>query len=464
MGYVKILQENTTGRDFITSDLHGYSEPLETFISWVKAGKNDRIFICGDILDKRYEARSDNKNPYLYFVDYIKGVNARHKAGQDVPGIISTMGNHEAMFLCWYAKNYLHKDAFEMVKLKEYFGEEKFDSLAAAYTIEANGGKWALTLASQQQGQTELKKIFDFLLPLPLIIRVDGALPFNIVHADLPVAYSEDWRKPNFKMSPDDVYHAIWAREANSDFPTRELAGNGTTYCGHSPDGRVRIDSDGERIINLDMQSFGNYTSGGACFVEHFSKNNAKTYHGVCLVRNGKCACDGGRCDSKQIKIFDAFRETVVFRELRELNNAICSSTNSGCNDEYKDKTTKVAEVSEHVALSNFVDITLNTDPFTDDGNNFESDDDDTPIATSSDDDDEKSKSDFEDNSDVKGSQLPYVGGSGDKASAPQSISKNRVLHINGNSYTMFSTALGTVAVNNADGHVIPYCSVTHHH
>ncbi|KTD68207.1 Serine/threonine-protein phosphatase 2 [Legionella steelei] len=226
---IAVLPENVLGKDILVGDLHGNDEMLMLLISSLE--DNDRLIIVGDLTDR-------GKGSLDVVKTIIEFNRQRKKAG--LPEIQVIRGNHESIFLDYYhgkSKHLLNKDI---------------------------GGHWALDCSPK-----DLKLVADFYSSLPYIVHVEGADPFNVVHADMPITDEdllERIRNHQFMLSDTEKHHATWAREHVDILGTGRDIHSILTYCGHSIGEGVRTKS---KHINLDVAA---YLMNNVCMVEHQTK------------------------------------------------------------------------------------------------------------------------------------------------------------------------------------------------
>lgn len=173
----KEYEKNTTGRDFVVSDIHGCYTDLEGALAGVSFDpEKDRLFSVGDLADRGPESKTALafiKNPWFHPV----------------------LGNHEEMYLqCWIHKN-------EPVRWHYQ-----------------NGGEWVNELTEK-----ELDAYKEDIESLPLIIRIGNVL---ICHSLLPHQPLETTVE-NIARLRDFI---IWQRD-ESFFGGPD---GFTTYAGHT--------------------------------------------------------------------------------------------------------------------------------------------------------------------------------------------------------------------------------------
>jgi len=224
------------GRDFVTTDPHGMNPAVfRQLIADNQLTRTDRLFICGDIIDKGQHSED--------LVEFIIANNETHAKGANVPEIVVTIGNHEAMFLCWYAETHLEKNDQKVAELKKFFGDVDYANNAESFTLHGNSGQWALEMEFAEEGKERLKRYFNFFYDLPLIARVQGeddATSYNFVHADLPRPMAELIPQHGTASisDPKETTSALWARLDHTEtYPQLTRPdGSGITFCGHTYD------------------------------------------------------------------------------------------------------------------------------------------------------------------------------------------------------------------------------------
>jgi len=139
------LPRNVTGRDLVVGDLHGHRSLLEQELDRLGFDPScDRVISVGDLIDRGPES--------LATLSLI-----------EEPWFHAVLGNHELMllnFLDYYASRLHSKKSFA-----------------------AGGGEWIAEATSRNR--KALARLADVIASLPLAIHIDGAVPFNVTHADL---------------------------------------------------------------------------------------------------------------------------------------------------------------------------------------------------------------------------------------------------------------------------------------
>ena len=146
---IKILEENTLGRDFIVSDIHGCYHYLEKLLEKVDFDyKTDRLISVGDLCDR---------GPYSAKVlDYLRE-----------PWFFAVKGNHEDLYI-------------------------QCVELGNCSTFMYNGGRWV-----NDQPDIVKELILDRFKELPLTIEfVNNNRKIGIIHAEFPInLVNNDWEE-----------------------------------------------------------------------------------------------------------------------------------------------------------------------------------------------------------------------------------------------------------------------------
>jgi hypothetical protein len=298
------LKANTKGSDFIIADLHGNRECFDAVIKNLPLGDNDRLFIAGDMVDRGE--------------DSVGVIEAIMKHGKNIHVI---RGNHEEMTL--ESIKGLEK-VLELLKasdtpVNETSILEKMDNAddplitSLKSNVRDNGGMWLVKLFAQEHAEGKLslppteskvRMIEKFMSDLPYIISVEGedkVLPFNVVHADMPLNDLELKRKisnGDLQLSDDKKRYAVWAREEDYDPNIGRTDYSTVTYCGHNIIGfdATECIRNGTSMIDLD---FAAYLTNIALAVNHT--------RGIAVhVRN-----ESKQVDEKQLKIAKNFSAQI---------------------------------------------------------------------------------------------------------------------------------------------------------
>lgn len=222
------FDENTNGRDFIVSDLHGCFDEFHAFLKHISFDpETDRMFCCGDLVDrgpKSLECLSLLQYPWFY----------------------SVRGNHEQMMI---ESLIFHKDS----------------SL-----WRMNGGEWGYPKGKQDR--EDIVNYIKMVEPyLPYVITVgDGTNRFNIVHAEF--TFAPDISDKDIDLLDFDEYASeslLWGRDIIQGHPAPHSEQLSTTYVGHTP-----LDD----VMKIGKQVF---IDGGIVFGDklHIVEHSAKVLH-----------------------------------------------------------------------------------------------------------------------------------------------------------------------------------------
>ncbi len=158
MTKLQSFSPNTSGRDFICSDIHGHFSLLEKSLAKLNFDvTQDRLFCLGDLIDRGYESH--------LVIEYLAK-----------PWFFSILGNHELMLI----------DAYES------------DNSDVARQWYFWGGDWAEDFSNET-----LAQYYESLVKLPMAIEIEldsgnGSTnqKIGLVHAELPEECSwEDVRE-----------------------------------------------------------------------------------------------------------------------------------------------------------------------------------------------------------------------------------------------------------------------------
>lgn len=253
--FCKVLPENIKGRDFIVGDIHGCLDLLLAKLQAVGFDEQkDRLFSVGDLIDRGPQS--------------IECLGLLRK-----PWFYACLANHEAMMLCYYGaySSYYH----------------------SPQDFIRNGGQWSF----EQQGDDLGGNLFDLLelvAQLPVAYHVQGALPFNVCHANI-IDYSDEKLKEYdgkkiARASADDI---VWSRDViyatknpveaqlgdrvaliDSTEPMRD--GLSLTYAGHTPVKKCVLT---KSHLHIDMGAYQLVTKGNGdfdlCIVENAATQSA---------------------------------------------------------------------------------------------------------------------------------------------------------------------------------------------
>ena len=207
------LPGNALGRDLVVGDLHGHRSLLEVALTSIQFDPSrDRVFSVGDLIDRGPES--------LATLSLI-----------EQPWFHAVLGNHELMLL-----NFLH-----------CYGSRRHSRKAYASGV----GEWIGEALARHRRTVE--GLVERTARLPLVIRVEGDVPFNVTHSDLPpMSMRRDGPAPDEMICVHKADHITSSRERISAalgtdlmelrFAQRAvrisptpMAGNAITYAGHSP-------------------------------------------------------------------------------------------------------------------------------------------------------------------------------------------------------------------------------------
>lgn len=205
---IRYLPGNTAGRDLVVGDLHGCRAAVDRALDALQFDPAaDRVLSVGDLVDR----------------------------GPDSPGCLALLrepwfhavsGNHEAMLVARFLSDDRDISASDMHQL--------------------NGGSW-FRGPRQLETDPELATLLEHAAALPhlLVVGTDRER-YHLVHAELPAGRSTpvatdaeiDAGLPGATPNP-----LIWTRQLMSGRAPgvpRAQRGLSTTYCGHTPEPKVR--------------------------------------------------------------------------------------------------------------------------------------------------------------------------------------------------------------------------------
>ena len=140
------LPRNAEGRDFVVGDLHGHRSLFESELERLDFDPlRDRVLSVGDLIDRGPDS--------LATLSLI-----------DEPWFHAVLGNHELMLL-----NYLHAYGSRLHSRKSY---------------SSGSSEWVGEAIAKNR--KTVARLADHLASLALSIHVEGDMPFNVAHADLP--------------------------------------------------------------------------------------------------------------------------------------------------------------------------------------------------------------------------------------------------------------------------------------
>ncbi len=188
------LPENTKGRDFVVTDIHGCFDLLEHALGAVNFDPAaDRLIVVGDLVD-----RGPQSAQCLYYLAQ--------------PWFFSLRGNHEELFL-------------QLVR------ENEMDIIGIAANMK-NGTGWIFEESTETL--QDIRRAFE---PLPLVIEIETAHgTIGFVHADIPKGM--DWE--TFKQSLRDgdewtLRNALWGRKRQKYEDHSGVEGVARIFFGHTP-------------------------------------------------------------------------------------------------------------------------------------------------------------------------------------------------------------------------------------
>lgn len=225
------LPENTRGRDFIVSDIHGYFQQLEQALAAQKFDPSvDRLIAVGDLIDRGPQS-------------------ARACEFLREPWFFSVLGNHEQAMLEWLLM--LNTDVANVADVIGVDGTYGTALREAATRHASFGGDWALpmlTAALRGQGD-EARRWQQALSALPLaIVLPRKGKRIGIVHATVP---GGDWEQFETELAglPDTHWQVskpttrttlamatIWSRRPLDDAenPDGGVSGIDMVFAGHN--------------------------------------------------------------------------------------------------------------------------------------------------------------------------------------------------------------------------------------
>jgi serine/threonine protein phosphatase 1 len=207
------LPRNAKGRDLVVGDLHGHRSLFEQELDRLRFDPScDRVLSVGDLIDRGPES--------LATLSLI-----------EEPWFHAVLGNHELMLL-----NFLHCYGSRLHSRKSY---------------PTGGGEWISEAITRNR--KEVARLAERIAALPLAIHVEGDVPFNVTHGDLPpMDFMQDGlsgnqtvcmhKADNITSSRDNIGAALkmdlmslrFAQHSVRISPT-PLAEIPITYAGHSP-------------------------------------------------------------------------------------------------------------------------------------------------------------------------------------------------------------------------------------
>ena len=176
------FEPNTQGRDIVVGDIHGYYTRLMRSLRYINFDpKVDRLFACGDLIDRGHENEKILNNLLLE------------------PWFHPVLGNHEQMLV-------------EVAEMPEY---DLRNDVELRKDIISNGGAWYLGLT-----RAERSACADLVSDLPLAIEIlnsAGRPAAGIVHADVPNRSWSEFREVLLSGEVDRRAKkcCLWAKSAD---------------------------------------------------------------------------------------------------------------------------------------------------------------------------------------------------------------------------------------------------------
>lgn len=194
MSLVKRFEPNTTGRDFVTGDVHGHFSRLQLALDHIGFDPAcDRLFQCGDLVDRGPESQQA--------IEWLAK-----------PWFHPVRGNHDD-YVC------------------------RFDTCETGNWLQ-NGGVWfaGLSTAEQLDNQVQFRE-----LPVAIQVETISGVTFGVVHAECP---RPDWG--DFLQQLEDptlsrkerkllVNTAMWSRRRFELGERDKVTGVDLVVVGHQP-------------------------------------------------------------------------------------------------------------------------------------------------------------------------------------------------------------------------------------
>lgn len=152
------LDKNTKGRDLLLADVNGCFKELTKLLEEVEFGKDDRLFLLGNSINKG-----------LYSYDVVKFINQ--------PNVYSLIGHAEVLMIMAMVEG--HSATEREIYMQQWDG---------------NGGEWR-----HNHTEEELNWVFNQVSKWPLSITIMGHKKYGLVHSESPF---DDWRI--FQKKPID--------------------------------------------------------------------------------------------------------------------------------------------------------------------------------------------------------------------------------------------------------------------
>lgn len=213
MQLIKTFKENKSGRDFFTTDLHGYYDLLhEAMRLNAFDTTKDRLFVGGDNCDRNPD--STNILDYIY-----------------EPWFHSIRGNHEEMLITAY-ENPTSRNSYEM--------------------LYCNGGEWFYDCTPEKQ-----KAIYEAFKSLPLAIEIESPNGLiGLIHSQVPLNDWEQFRGiTKAELEWNGYAIAQWARTKYDKRDTTDVKGVRAILSGHTPTTSGEVEWLGNQAF-ADLGSF----------------------------------------------------------------------------------------------------------------------------------------------------------------------------------------------------------------
>jgi serine/threonine protein phosphatase 1 len=198
MGGIKKFEKNQTGRDFITGDIHGAYDLLDSALIVADFDPaHDRLFCAGDLIN-----RGPSSERVLEFLDR--------------PYFHTIQGNHE-------------------IALLRTFRSERDGRQAHISNLHM---EWVMAQMSTEERATLLERLEN----LPYVIEIETARGnVGIVHGEVPAGLT--WQQFLDRVSPEhsdhpefrSVMHSMYSgRERYKNLDTSGVDGIGRVFYGHT--------------------------------------------------------------------------------------------------------------------------------------------------------------------------------------------------------------------------------------
>ncbi len=245
---LELDQTTGHGKVYIIGDVHGEIEAFNEVLADLTP--DDTLIIAGDLIDRgdRYDPETNETFPTS---NQILDTLIQHTAAPQgsMPKILAIRGNHEQYFLQMLSMI----DTFQHLKNRNTVPVEYIKNMSV---FLSNGGGWIFHRPDSHPQQAERARLFldfgssdefssadlakvyafikafiitsdhyaeldpkihryrDYIASLPFLIKVNGANPVLIVHADLPFSDEEIEAciREGGKFEPFDIQHMTAAR------------------------------------------------------------------------------------------------------------------------------------------------------------------------------------------------------------------------------------------------------------